>query len=223
MLDEQVEPCSVERARALVVTGRDEDVRERDVRVPAIAGRHHVEKLERDRTRARSLVHVTVEHERPCLLDREHHFLGLRQLGAEQRASALQQLERGFAVARFDLGEREQVVRHRDVRGVLRALEDVERATRVPRGQRRLATHAVEPGLRPVHARGRDRILQLAGECDDPCEQPLRIGVRAVVDQRVREQDREAELLDHGLGSPAPRRRADWKTAIADSRSPVRA
>ena len=88
---------------------------------------------------------MTLEREeRTCFLEREPRLVPCAELAPEELSPMPQELQRFLRISRLDLREGEQVVGHRDVRVVLRSLEDLERPARVPARQLRLVPHRVE-------------------------------------------------------------------------------
>ena len=84
----------------------------------------------------------------------------------------------------------------RRVVGVLGQLQQVERVPRVAGGAMVILLRGGQPGLRPVEPCAHDRVVRLGRHLQGLCEQLLgRLEVR-LVDERVREQDGEADRLD---------------------------
>ena len=113
-------------------------------------------------------------------------------------------VERRLRAPRLDLRVCEDLVRQRDVRVVLGALENVDRPARIARAEGRVFVHHVQPGLRPEDARRGKRIPQGLGDLDRLREDALGAAEIAGVDLRIREQHAEAQCLDERVSGLRP-------------------
>src|SRR5690348_7121879 len=125
-------------ARPVRIARGREDVGEHDEGEPAVAGAERLQRPEHARGGTCAVGRTAREHEGPGLERAEPHLVARAQFTAADLATVLEQPQRLAPVSRLDLRRREQVVRERDEGLVLRALEDLERASRVATGEARL-------------------------------------------------------------------------------------
>ena len=161
-LDGQLE--QLDRAAAVAVLG--EDVADQDVGTALIPGLEGLDLRERMRRRSRGFLEAVEREQRTRFLERELRVLAWGHLAAEGRPAVPELLEGRRRIPRLDLGVREQVVCHRDVRIVLGPLQDLERAPRVPRPQLGILVVRVQARLCPEDPCCREGVVHLLAATD---------------------------------------------------------